>query len=108
MSKSYAEGPMKVEDSWKDKIMHCSLKIAGSVNLMISDNYMLSKNFVAGNNVHLSISMKDTVKLNTTFNALADGGKVTMPLEKQFWGSLYGNLIDKFGINWMFSGPYDA
>jgi PhnB protein len=24
-----------------------------------------------------------------------------MPLEKQFWGDIFGSLTDKFGINWM-------
>ena len=37
------------------------------------------------------------------FNALAEGGKITMPLEKQFWGATFGQLIDRFGNQWMFN-----
>ena len=29
------------------------------------------------------------------------GGKITMPLEKQFWNATFGQLIDQFGIHWM-------
>lgn len=34
--------------------------------------------------------------------ALSDGATVTMPVEEQFWGAVYGSLIDKFGIGWGF------
>lgn len=42
-----------------------------------------------------------TEETDTLFNALAQGGKVTVPLEKTFWGSYFGMLTDKFGISWM-------
>jgi PhnB protein len=35
------------------------------------------------------------------FNALTQGGKVTMPLNKTFWSPRFGMLEDKFGIGWM-------
>lgn len=31
---------------------------------------------------------------------LADGGRITMPAEKTFWNSVYGSLVDKFGVPW--------
>lgn len=31
----------------------------------------------------------------------ANGGKVDMPLAKQFWGGMFGMVTDKFGIHWM-------
>lgn len=34
------------------------------------------------------------------FNALAGGGTVTMPLEDQFWGALFGSVRDRFGVDW--------
>jgi PhnB protein len=36
------------------------------------------------------------------FDGLAEGATVTMPVETQFWGAVYGSLIDRFGINWGF------
>jgi Uncharacterized protein conserved in bacteria len=42
-------------------------------------------------------------KAESVFNALADGGKVTMPLEKTFWAPKFGMLEDRFGVGWMVS-----
>lgn len=105
MMQTFEKGPMPVDDSWKDKIMHASLKIH-DFNIMVSDGKCQGE-VKMGDNVHLSIWMDDEVKLRSTFDAIsASGGKVTMPLEKQFWGSLFGSAIDQFGIHWMFSGNY--
>jgi len=41
--------------------------------------------------------------MEEVFNKLAAGGKVTMPLQKQFWGAKFGMLVDKFGTGWMLS-----
>lgn len=38
------------------------------------------------------------------FNALADGGKITMPLQPTFWAKTWGMLIDKFGTPWIVNG----
>jgi PhnB protein len=35
------------------------------------------------------------------FGALSEGGQVTMPMNKTFWGSYFGMFSDRFGINWM-------
>lgn len=56
---------------------------------------------VVGNNFSISVNTKDTEEADRIFNALAEGGKVNMPLEKTFWESYFGMLTDKFGINWM-------
>ncbi|WIM71725.1 hypothetical protein QP028_08490 [Corynebacterium suedekumii] len=37
------------------------------------------------------------------FAALAaGGGEVLIPLEEQAWGSVYGQVRDRFGVRWMF------
>ena len=38
------------------------------------------------------------------FNALAEGGKITMPLQKTFWAEAFGMLVDRFGTPWMVNG----
>ncbi len=43
----------------------------------------------------------DEKQLTEYFNNLAEGERITMPLAKQFWGDIYGQLTDKFGIHWM-------
>ncbi len=40
-------------------------------------------------------------QLAEIFTKLAEGGTVTMALEKQVWGDEYGQLTDKYGVAWM-------
>ena len=51
-----------------------------------------------------AITVPDEAEADRVFQALsADGGLVTMPLEKTFWTSKFGMLQDKFGVGWMVS-----
>ena len=54
-----------------------------------------------GDSVHLSLSGSDREQLTGFFNKLSEGGKIDMPLEKQFWGDVFGMATDKFGMHWM-------
>jgi PhnB protein len=35
------------------------------------------------------------------FDALADDGNVTMPLQPTFWAARFGMVVDRFGTPWM-------
>jgi len=35
------------------------------------------------------------------FSALSEGGEVFMPMEDTFFASRFGQLRDRFGLNWM-------
>ncbi len=39
--------------------------------------------------------------LRAWWDALAEGGTITMPLNAAPWGDSYGQLVDRFGIEWM-------
>ena len=46
----------------------------------------------------------DTIEeLERLFTALGDGGTVKMPVHDAFWGSRFGMLTDRYGVNWMFN-----
>ncbi len=53
--------------------------------------------------VHLSINFNNAGEQERVFNALSEGGQVSMPLQDTFWGARFGMLADKFGVNWMFN-----
>jgi len=55
-----------------------------------------------GDNISIMIMGSET-EVETFFNNLKEGATIIQPLEKQFWGSVYGALIDKFGISWSFN-----
>ena len=89
-----AEGP----DA--DKIMHGQLETPSGYTIMASDTPEgMAHN--PGTNVALSLSGDDGDELRGYFAKLAEGGTVTMPLEKQMWGDEFGMLTDEFGVTWM-------
>ncbi len=88
-------------DEAKDLIMHTRLNIDGS-NVMFSDTFP-GMPFVEGNNISLAIVNKDLDGLKSTFEKLKVGGTVAMELQETFWSKCYGQLTDKFGINWQFN-----
>ena len=101
------EGHPPMPESEKEKIMHVSLPISKETILMGSDS---SEAFghatVVGNNFSISVSAASQAEADKLFHGLSSGGKVTMPIDKTFWGSYFGMLEDKFGIQWQVS--FDA
>ena len=86
----------------KDKVMHASLPIGKDNILMATDACEeMGFNLKQGNNYYVCISPDSREEADKLFNGLAEGGKVNMPLADMFWGAYYGDLTDKFGIQWM-------
>jgi PhnB protein len=50
--------------------------------------------------VALSIIGTDEARLRKVYDDLSAGGRQDSPLEKVFWGDIFGALTDKYGINW--------
>ena len=96
---TFGEAKMAQTPAEKDLIVHATLK-SGPMILMASDTHPSMK-LAVGNNIHMSITGDDPERLTAVFKALAEGGKVDMPLAKQFWGDTYGQLTDRFGVHWM-------
>jgi PhnB protein len=87
-----------------NKIMHISLPISGDSILMGSDSSDAFGHITTvGNNFSISILAESTAKADKLFNGLAASGNAIMPMSKTFWGSYFGMLVDKFGIQWMVS-----
>jgi PhnB protein len=82
----------------EDKIMHMQFKI-GDTTVMASDGDNTGKPNFQG--FALALHTKDEAEVEKLFNALSEGGKVTMPLTKTFFSPRFGMLADKFGVNWM-------
>jgi PhnB protein len=101
MMMRFKESPEKNPNcmpSDENKIMHASFKIGDTV-VMGSDGMANGKPDFKG--FSLSITAKDEAEADKTFNALADGGQVQMPLTKTFFSPKFGMVADKFGIGWM-------
>jgi PhnB protein len=98
-----AEGHVPKE--WHKKIMHARMTIGEQV-LMASD--APPGHFHEPQGFSVSIQLNDTAQGKRIFDALAEGGKVTMPFSETFWAAGFGMLKDKFGIPWMVNCPKSA
>ncbi len=83
------------------RITHSRLEADGSL-ITASDGHPDYPPKV-GDHMGIAVGGTDKGRLTKIFNALAEGGKVKMPLAKQPSGADVGWLMDKFGINWMVS-----
>lgn len=80
-----------------DKIMHVTFRV-GDSEVMASDGRCTGKLDFQGFSLSLT-APKD--KADSIFAALADGGKVDMPMAKTFWSPRFGMVTDRFGVQWM-------
>src|SRR5262245_6949023 len=97
--KRFSEAP-QMKHPEGDDVMHARFEAEG-VRLMASDGH---KDAAKGTSrFGLSVELDDNAELDRIFNKMSEGGQVTMPLERQFWGARFGMLTDKFGVDWMFN-----
>jgi PhnB protein len=85
-----------------DRILHARLVLEGRA-LMASDT-PAGQPFEGMHGFALSLNYTDLAKARRVFDALAEGGRVTLPLQKVFWAEAFGMLVDRFGTPWMVNG----
>ncbi|MBT2398766.1 VOC family protein [Streptomyces sp. ISL-100] len=83
-----------------DKIMHAMLETDSGFTLMASDTPP-GMEHKPGNNISVSVSGEDADELRGYWDKLSGDGTVSVPLEKQMWGDVFGMCTDRFGIVWM-------
>jgi PhnB protein len=84
----------------RDKIMHAMLKTDAGMVLMGADTPN-SMEYSPGSSISVSLSGSEESELRGYFDKLADGGTVTVPMEKAPWGDVFGMCTDKFGTDWL-------
>jgi uncharacterized glyoxalase superfamily protein PhnB len=93
-----------LQAGFENKIMRASLTI-GKMTIMASDGCDDKSKF---DGFRLALSVPTESAADSAFNALAEGGKVDMPLMKTFWSPRYGMVTDMFGVGWMVMVPGEA
>jgi PhnB protein len=81
----------------KDLVINATLD-TGEFQLRASDRDDARKEPQA--RLALSVIGTDEARLRKVYDDLSAGGTQDNPLEKVFWGDIFGALTDKFGINW--------
>lgn len=86
-----------------DGIMHGCLALPGGARLMAGD----VPPGMADEGIHgvmLALQYDTVDEASSAFHALAQGGRVTMPLAPAFWAKSFGMLTDRFGVGWAVNG----
>ena len=98
MSMTFGQAPdqTQVDPSRKDAILHARITIGG-VELMGAD----IPNAQPMRSAYLSLSVDNDTEAERIFAALCEGGQIFMPMQETFFATRFGQLQDRFGINWM-------
>jgi PhnB protein len=96
MTHGQAPDQSRVNPDWKDAVLHARMSIGGT-ELLGAD--------VPGaqpmRSAYLSLSVESEAEAERIFAALSDGGEIFMPMEETFFATRFGQLRDRFGLNWM-------
>lgn len=99
-----SEGSPPISEKDSNLILHIELPILGGHLIMGSDAVeTMGFKVIFGNNTYISLEPDSRAETTILFNALSEGGKITMDLQEMFWGAYFGTCIDKFGVQWMFN-----
>jgi len=94
-------GGTTIAPEHKDRVTHAMLHL-GEGAIMMSDSRPEDPPVKEGN-VQVCLELTTEEDQTAKFNALAEGGRVTMPLQDTFWGARFGMLVDAVGVQWMFN-----
>jgi PhnB protein len=93
-------------DAPADMIMHAAL-VVGDALLMGSDD-PTTDSFGPVRGMQVNFSVADVDEAKRVFDALADGGEITMPITATFWSPMFGMCVDRFGTPWMVNAEVPA
>jgi PhnB protein len=95
MTHGQAPDQSAVKPELKDAVLHARLSVGGTELLgadIPSAQPMRS--------AYLSLNVESDAEAERIFSALSDGGEVFMPMQETFFATRFGQLRDRFGINW--------
>ena len=97
---SSPEFPVAENDA--NRLMHIALPIGESNVLMGSDVLEMMGHVTENDNRNtIAIIAESREEANNLFNGLSAGGRVEMPIADGPFGSYFGMLTDKYGVQWM-------
>jgi PhnB protein len=95
---THAQSPDQnhLSPEWKDAVLHGRITIGGT-ELWAAD----IPNAEPMRSAYLTLNLQSDSEAERVFSVLAEGGQIFMPLQDTFFASRFGQLRDRFGINWM-------
>ena len=102
---SGADSPMaeQIPKEFAHRILHARLVLKDGGILFAGDSpAQFPYEGIKG--VSITLNYDTIAEAERAFNALAEGGQVTMPMQPAFWAKSWGMLLDKFGTPWIVNG----
>jgi PhnB protein len=96
MTHAQAPEPSRLSPEWKDAVLHARISIGGT-DLMGAD----IPSAEPMRSAYISLGVESDAEAERVYAALSDGGEVFMPMQETFFATRFGQLRDRFGINWM-------
>lgn len=96
---------IEVDEEQANKIMHMTLVIDENNALLANDNCRSMGDLIKGTHYAISIRPDSEDDARRIYEHLSKDGEIHMPLDVQFWGSLFASFKDKFGIDWLIDYP---
>jgi PhnB protein len=97
MMMTHSQSPEShVGSDWENAALHARISIC-DVELWAADIPKAEPMRSA----YLTLRVDNDGEAERVFSALADSGRVLMPLAETFFAFRYGQVQDQFGINWM-------
>ena len=86
-----------VPEGFADKIAHATLRVGAA---MLMGNDVRPGDYARPQGCAIALGMSDLAAAKRMFDALADGGVITLPLAETFWALAFGAVVDRFGVTW--------
>jgi PhnB protein len=96
---TWGDSPMadQAPPEWRHKILHATLTVGGTV---LYGGDVLPGRYERPQGFQLQLNLDDPAAAERVFTWLAEGGRVTVPLQQTFWAQRFGAVVDRFAIPW--------
>jgi len=95
MARDEAPDGRPSSDGWENAMRHAEI-VVGSTTLMGAD----VRGAEPMRSAYLTLFVDSDADAERTYTALSDGGQVLMKMEETFYATRFGQVRDRFGINW--------
>jgi len=87
-----------------NNVLNAQLRLPGGGLLYAGDHGGCSGAYEGIKGVTIALNYATEGEGEKAFNALSEGGTVTMPWAPTFWAKAFGMCVDKFGTPWVING----
>ena len=100
-----ADTPMKdqMPPQYLGRVMHARLALPGG-GVIYGGDAPADLPYEGIKGVSITLDYPTAAEGQRIFDALADGGRVTMPYGPVFWAERCGMLTDRYGVAWIVNG----